>query len=540
MQRSCIPPWRRARPRTRPGERAPHPVDRREKGARPHTARVRETLRQRFAKRPQESLSSSPSEKVSSRQIFVRGTTERRPVAMVEASDRPAPFVASEEFAGARNGYYFRLGELGLGYYEDVNRRRAFSSLLTEASCSDAHGDTSDVDDSEDRKPTFKVDLFDWYRKRLLCAVGKRSEPLVDTGEVVIRVVSLWPHGAVGVVDSALAESPDDDARSVAVSCDVGVSVEWRAVVTLGDSESVLGSVLGRVKLASAKLKEDGTIAIAAAELLVGGEKSAVERERDARKRAGEEQIRREMADMRVGQGSSAGHDLRAETSAVEATDSDSVAPLEVAAGPKLDDVARDAMRRFGLERVTNVFAQCVADCVAKASGREVGEVEVDAPWVTITSASGVVPPVDAATSAGDAATRLRATRDSDLPASTLAMLRPSPLDRALDLLRECHGATGGPSTVSLAGVELRATHFFEEVLPAVAACASKDAPCALDLSRSGVRDAEVQRLVAALAAGAAPALCELRLAGNDALTAVTDAMLKGLTMIRPDVKVVK
>jgi hypothetical protein len=54
------------------------------------------------------------------------------------------------------------------------------------------------------------------------------------------------------------------------------------------------------------------------------------------------------------------------------------------------------------------------------------------------------------------------------------------------------------------------------------------------------MRDAEAQRLVAALAAGAAPALRELRLAGNDALTAVTDAMLKGLAMMRPDVKVVK
>ena len=69
---------------------------------------------------------------------------------MAEASDRPAPFVASDEFAGARDGYYFRLGEHGLGYYEDVNRGRAPSSLLTEASCSDAHGDTSDADDGVD------------------------------------------------------------------------------------------------------------------------------------------------------------------------------------------------------------------------------------------------------------------------------------------------------------------------------------------------------------------------------------------------------
>ena len=190
---------------------------------------------------------------------------------MAEAIDRPAPFVASDEFAGARDGYYFRLGENGLGYYEDVNRGRAPSSLLTEASSSDAREDASDADDSEHKKPSFKVDLFDWYRKRLLRAVGKRTAPLVDTGEVVIRVVSLWPHGAVGVVDSASADSPDDAGSDVAVSCDVGVSVEWRAVVKLGGSDSVLGSVLGRVKLASAKLQDDGTIAVAAPELLVGG-----------------------------------------------------------------------------------------------------------------------------------------------------------------------------------------------------------------------------------------------------------------------------
>ena len=442
---------------------------------------------------------------------------------MAEASDRPAPFVASDEFAGARDGYYFRLGEHGLGYYEDVNRGRAPSSLLTEASCSDAHGDTSDADDGVDEKPTFKVDLFDWYRKRLLSAVGKRTAPLVDTGEVVIRVTSLWPHGAVGVVDSASADSGD----SVAVSCDVGVSVEWRAVVKLGHSESVLGSVLGRVKLASAKLQEDGTIAVAAPELLVGGEKSAAERERDAQKQAREEQMRREMQDMRVGQSPSAGQDQ-------EEAAEPRVVPLEIAAGPKLDDVARDAMRRFGLERVTNQFARCVADCVAKASGGDVGEIDADAPWVTATSASGAGSPADAERGVQSS------PRDSDLPASTLAALRPSSLDRALESLRECHGATGGPATVSLAGIELRATHFLEELLPAVAACSSKDAPRALDLSRVGARDAEAQRLVAALAAGAAPALRELRLAGNDALTAVTDAMLKGLAMMRPDVKVVK
>jgi hypothetical protein len=331
--------------------------------------------------------------------------------------------------------------------------------------------------------------------------------------------------------------------------------VEWRAVVKLGGSDSVLGSVLGRVKLASAKLQEDGTIAVAAPELLVGGEKSAAERERDAKKQAREEEMRREMEDMRVVERSSGvrSQDDDEKTTSDEnanansnETKEDIVVPLEVAAGQKLDDVVRDAMRKFGLERVTNQFARCVADCVAKASGGDVGDIDVDAPWVTTTDAlfreHTVVEkgnaPSDCTTV--DAATRLRETRDADLPASTLAMLRPSSLDRTLESLRECHGETGGCQTVSLAGVELRATHFLEEVLPAVAACASKDAPKTLDLSRVGMRDAEAQRLVAALAAGAAPALRELRLAGNDALTAVTDAMLKGLAMMRPDVKVVK
>ena len=282
---------------------------------------------------------------------------------MAEAIDRPAPFVASDEFAGARDGYYFRLGENGLGYYEDVNRGRAPSSLLTEASSSDAREDASDADDSEHKKPSFKVDLFDWYRKRLLRAVGKRTAPLVDTGEVVIRVVSLWPHGAVGVVDSASTDSPDDAGSEVAVSCDVGVSVEWRAVVKLGGSDSVLGSVLGRVKLASAKLQEDGTIAVAAPELLVGGEKSAAERERDAKKQAREEEMRREMEDMRVVERLSGvrSQDEDEKTTSDEnanansnETKEDIVVPLEVAAGQKLDDVVRDAMQKFGLERVTN------------------------------------------------------------------------------------------------------------------------------------------------------------------------------------------
>ena len=426
---------------------------------------------------------------------------------MAEASDRPAPFVASDAFAGARAGYYFRLGENGLGYYEDVNRERAPSSVLTEASSSGARGDTSDADDGEDKKPTFKVDLFEWYRKRLLSAVGKRTAPLVDTGEVVIRVTSLWPHGAVGVVDSASAESPDD-AGSVSISCDVGVSVEWRAVVKLGDSESVLGTVLGRVKLASAKLREDGSIAVAAPELLVGGEKSAAERERDARQQAREEQMRREMEDMRVGQDPD-----DASSGEQDPEEEQPVVPLEIAAGPKLDDVARDAMRRFGLERVTNQFARCVADCVAKASGGDVAELDVNAPWVTATNTSERANEHTAPAEAPRRTPRRRRRRRRFLQKMHKTPRRVS-RDARFDGLVDAGDAPpvlagpkpGGAARVPrrdrrlpdrvAGGAELRATHFWKRC-SAVAACSSEDAPRALDLSRSGMRDAEAQRLVA-------------------------------------------
>jgi hypothetical protein len=113
-------------------------------------------------------------------------------------------------------------------------------------------------------------------------------------------------------------------------------------------------------------------------------------------------------------------------------------------------------------------------------------------------------------------------------------------LDGVLESLRTCHGNAGGELTVSLAHAELRPTHFDEELIPAVALCASADAPKILDFSRTGLRDAEAQKMLAALASGAAPALRELRLVGNDALTSVTDAMLKGLAVMRPEVKVVR
>ena len=73
-----------------------------------------------------------------------------------------------------------------------------------------------------------------------------------------------------------------------------------------------------------------------------------------------------------------------------------------------------------------------------------------------------------------------------------------------------------------------------------MAACASEEAPRELDLSRTNASDAAVQRLVAALASGAAPALKTLRLAGNDRLTAVSDHMLKGLAAMRKELEVAR
>ena len=71
--------------------------------------------------------------------------------------------------------------------------------------------------------------------------------------------------------------------------CDVGASVEWRATVTLGVSPgaSVLGTVSGRVKVASARLRSDGGVEVSAPETLLAGEKSAVEREREEERSAG-------------------------------------------------------------------------------------------------------------------------------------------------------------------------------------------------------------------------------------------------------------
>jgi len=96
------------------------------------------------------------------------------------------------------------------------------------------------------------------------------------------------------------------------------------------------------------------------------------------------------------------------------------------------------------------------------------------------------------------------------------------------------------PAVISLAHVQLRENHFLKDLLPALAACKSTEGPKTLDLSGCALTDTGVQQMVAALATGALPALTELRLKDNAQLTPVSDAMLKGLAMIRKTVTVVR
>ena len=133
-----------------------------------------------------------------------------------------------------------------------------------------------------------KRDLFEWFHKRVLARFSGRY--LVDAGHLRVRVVSVWPHGRCGVVDA-----PDADADAVAVACDVGVSVEWRAEFTFPGSDGALGSVSGRVKVASARLLEDGRVETGEVEVLVGGEKiprRTRARRREKRSRGGAREFR--------------------------------------------------------------------------------------------------------------------------------------------------------------------------------------------------------------------------------------------------------
>ena len=210
-------------------------------------------------------------------------------------------------------------------------RRRALRSRARGRLGSAPSADGSDGGDAADDggDGSFSVDLFDRYHERLLARLGALS-PLVDAGEVTIHVLSAWPHGRCRSTERppevAAAADEKVDEKVVAVRCDVGASVEWRATVTLGVSPgaSVLGTVSGRVKVASARLRSDGGVEVSAPEALLAGEKSAAEREREEERSAGR------------------GADDLAEKADDLALDD--AAPLERAAGASLEDRARAAM----------------------------------------------------------------------------------------------------------------------------------------------------------------------------------------------------
>ena len=191
-------------------------------------------------------------------------------------SDKAA-FLPARSFSGWRHGYYFRLGDAGLGYYLDVGAEAAEAIARSRRDGARSHSPPSTsrhLETPATDHPPMKRDLFEWFHKRVLARFSGRY--LVDAGHLRVRVVSVWPHGRCGVVDA-----PDADVDAVAVACDVGVSVEWRAEFTFPGSDGALGSVSGRVKVASARLLEDGRVETGEVEVLVGGEKSRVERERD-------------------------------------------------------------------------------------------------------------------------------------------------------------------------------------------------------------------------------------------------------------------
>lgn len=69
---------------------------------------------------------------------------------------------------------------------------------------------------------------------------------------------------------------------------------------------------------------------------------------------------------------------------------------------------------------------------------------------------------------------------------------------------------------------------------------AKNDKTQVLDLSSSGLSDSALQRLVAALATGALPALRTLDLRSNEALGAAADTVLHGLRRLRPELTILR
>lgn len=360
--------------------------------------------------------------------------------------------------------------------------------------------------------------MFDWMHKRLQASFSGRH--IVDTDEVRVRVTSLWPHGHCGVADVPAEAAAADGEEQVAVACDIGVQLEWSATVHLPGSGASLGSVSGKVKVSDIRLNPDGRVTCDP-ELLLMGEKSKAEKARDEEAAAERDadQVTAAAAAMSMN-----------DQPGLDAVDGDTgkegdpeIVPLERAVGTSLEERAREAMANAGVRHVCEVIAAAVAAMVAHASGGEVPPVKF-AEGKTSGAAEAATP------------TSAAAVKDADLPASTLAALRPKVLDKVLGELSN----EPPPAVVSMAYAQVRETHFVGEVIPAIAACSSAEGPKVLDLSSCDLTDAGVQQLVATLATGAMPGLTELRLKGNERLTSVSDMMLKGLGMMRKGVSVVR
>ena len=467
------------------------------------------------------------------------------------------PSARAHTHQGWRHGYYFKMGDAGLGYYLDVGAAQA--EKIAAAYKSGADPSTVPPGPSNPPPPSassggpkLKVDLFDWITKRLLDSFSGRY--IIDREDVKVQVTSLWPHGHCGVADvpdddskaAAAAAGGEEEGEHIAVACDLGLSLEWRGTVYLPGSSSVLGSISGKVKVSSIRLNPDGRVTCEP-ELLLAGEKSKEEKAREEKEAAERETDQATAAAAAlsmnenpvVDQGGGGGGGDGGEEREPE------IVPLESAAGKSMGERVRDAMKDGGVHHVCEVVAQAIAAMVAHASGGEAPQVEM----------------AGAPTGGGSGGKEeAKKVKDSDLPASTLEKLRPKALDKVVEELGrggkpregegEGEGAVAGgdsegadaapPAVVSLAHVQLRETHFLGDLLPAIAGCKHAEGPKVLDLSSTDLTDAGVQQLVATLATGAVPALIELRLKDNDKLTSVSEMMLKGLGMMRKGVTVVR
>ena len=91
-------------------------------------------------------------------------------------SDKAA-FLPARSFSGWRHGYYFRLGDAGLGYYLDVGAEAAEAIARSRRDGARSHSPPSTsrhLETPATDHPPMKRDLFEWFHKRVLARFSGR------------------------------------------------------------------------------------------------------------------------------------------------------------------------------------------------------------------------------------------------------------------------------------------------------------------------------------------------------------------------------